>query len=217
MQSQALILFYAPTQTSRRKCQADAVTFQTEPGSVVYVPHGHWHATEASELSLAVLFTVNQEDWVSMITKKISAQLRQREAWREIPIGIRNPNFWRSRHAFVSELLADLKATADLITPDDLMSKFGGPFVLRYRVRDGIRLKVSSSGKNNKRAWILTISVDGKSASREIPPQLAKVCKWVIDNKLPFTGKAAIKALPTVDPEFIRKLLANYKCGACFK
>ena len=76
---------------------------------------------------------------------------------REIPIGMRAPEFWKSRDAFVSELLTDLKRTVDSITPSDVRSTLGGPFVLRYKVRDGTKFKVSRTDERNDRAEVAPI------------------------------------------------------------
>ena len=184
-----------------------SVTFETEPGSVVYIPHGHWHTTEASELSFAVLFTVSQGSWMSLITKQIFAQLRDRQAWREIAIGLRSSEFWQRRRAFVSELLADLKRTVDETTADDVMSALGGPFVMKYRLRDGIGLKVSRTGASGN--WTLVLSQNGKSTSREIPAKLATLFYWIAARTQAFTGESAVKGLPRENPEFILKTLSE--------
>jgi hypothetical protein len=186
-----------------------ALTFEAEPGTVVYVPHGHWHATKASEVSFAVLFTVRQDNWLSLITKMISARLRDREIWREIPIGLRASEYWKSHRAAVSSLLNDLAGTIGSICPEDIMSDLGGPLVLRYRVRHRTGFKVSRTGEPSQKTWSLTLSQDGRSASRKIAPRLAAVCRWIAARQDAFTGEAAVKSLRAVDPDFVLTTLSE--------
>lgn len=187
----------------------DAVAFDASPGSVVYIPHGYWHATEARELSFAVLFTVVQENWASLLTRHIATQLRAGEAWREIPIGLRSPDFWDQRGADVSRLLDDLKRRVARMTPGDVIAALGGPSALRYRVRDGVTIEVSSTGDPDNQTWTLVLSHDGKRAAREIPAALAAVCGWIASCGGAFTGQALVRSLDAVDPEFVVRTLSE--------
>jgi hypothetical protein len=188
---------------------ADATTFETEPGSVVYVPHGSWHETRTSGVSFAVLFTVCQENWASLITRHLAARLRDRPAWREIPIGLQSAGFWCSCRGLVSELLADLGRTVGSITSDDVMATLGGPAVLTYRIRDGVRLKVSRAGGPGNPKWALTLSQGGQSGSRPIPPELATVCRWIASHRRGFTGADAVAGLAAADPAFVLKAIGE--------
>jgi hypothetical protein len=182
----------------------DAMTFETDPGSVVYVPHGSWHATETTEVSLALLFVVSQDTWVSLVTRRLAALLRDRPAWREIPIGLQSPAFWRGRRGLVSELLCDLERTVASITAEDMMRTLGGPAVLTYRLQEGVGLKVSRSRDSG---WTLTLSQGGRVGSRPIPPELAMVCRWISNRKRRFTGAEAVARLPSSDPGFVLKAI----------
>lgn len=188
---------------------ADAITFETAPGSVVYVPHGQWHATEASDMSFAVLFTVTHDPWVSLVTKALAERLRDSEAWREIPIGLRSPRFWSDHGAAVSALLDDLKRTVSGTTADDLKSWLGGPSAVRYRVRKGISLQVSSAGSSESQRSTLVLTQNGKSARREVPRHLATVFEWIASRPAGFTGDSAVRSLRRVDPDIILRTIAE--------
>jgi 50S ribosomal protein L16 3-hydroxylase len=82
-----------------------------EPGSVLFVPRGYWHATEASEDTLALNFTYSQPTWADVVCAALRQQLHRDVQWRELADGIGSPDPARAAAcaARLSELLHQLQ------------------------------------------------------------------------------------------------------------
>jgi len=89
---------------------ADVITL--EPGSVLFVPRGHWHSTESSEDTLALNFTYSQPTWADVVSAALRQQLLKDVRWRELADGIGSPDPERNAAcgARLSELLHELQA-----------------------------------------------------------------------------------------------------------
>lgn len=56
----------------------DAEQVLTKPGSVVFVPAGYWHATQALDGdSTAIVFSMNRDSWSEKLTKEIERRLNR--------------------------------------------------------------------------------------------------------------------------------------------
>jgi 50S ribosomal protein L16 3-hydroxylase len=87
---------------------AEVVTLS--PGSVLFVPRGVWHSTEASEDTLALNFTYSQPTWADVVSAALRQQLHRDVQWRELADGIGSPDPERRAAclARLSELLHQL-------------------------------------------------------------------------------------------------------------
>jgi 50S ribosomal protein L16 3-hydroxylase len=54
-----------------------------EPGSVLYVPRGVWHATHASTDALSLNFTFTPPTWIDLLTAALRGRLALSSDWRE--------------------------------------------------------------------------------------------------------------------------------------
>ncbi|MBA3538902.1 MAG: hypothetical protein H0T79_04680 [Deltaproteobacteria bacterium] len=54
-----------------------------EPGSLLFVPRGVWHATDASSDALSLNFTYSAPTWIDVFTAALRSRLAQSSAWRE--------------------------------------------------------------------------------------------------------------------------------------
>lgn len=61
----------------------DAETFELHPGSLLYVPRGYWHSTEAAGDALALNFTFTAPAWLDLFTAAVRGRLAQSPEWRE--------------------------------------------------------------------------------------------------------------------------------------
>lgn len=57
------------------------------PGSLLYVPRGFWHATEAMEDSLSVNLCYGKAMWVDVLCEALYAHLLKQPAWRATALG----------------------------------------------------------------------------------------------------------------------------------
>lgn len=62
---------------------SDAEDFELNPGSLLYVPRGYWHSTEAQGDALALNFTFTAPTWVDLLTAALRGRLITSPEWRE--------------------------------------------------------------------------------------------------------------------------------------
>lgn len=89
---------------------ADAEGVVLRPGSVLYVPRGYWHRTEADGEALALNFTFSQPTWIDLFTAALRSRLLQSPEWRALADGAGSRNAERRVRAEsqLDELLAEL-------------------------------------------------------------------------------------------------------------
>ncbi len=61
----------------------DAQDFELKPGSLLYVPRGCWHSTEAEGDALALNFTFTAPTWIDLLSAALRSRLLQSPEWRE--------------------------------------------------------------------------------------------------------------------------------------
>jgi 50S ribosomal protein L16 3-hydroxylase len=85
-----------------------------KPGSMLFVPRGIWHRTEASDDALALNFTFNQPTWIDLFTLALRSRLSLSASWRELADGVnsdeaeRRDNAEAKLEALLIELTHDL-------------------------------------------------------------------------------------------------------------
>lgn len=75
--------------------------FELKPGSLLYVPPGHWHSTEAKGRALSLNFTFTAPSWADLFLSALRSRLILSPEWREAAL-------INESHKF-DELLAMLK------------------------------------------------------------------------------------------------------------
>ena len=65
---------------------ADCTEYVLEPGSVLFVPRGVWHMTEAVTDAVSFNFTFTPPTWIEIATTALRAKLSHSEKWRESAI-----------------------------------------------------------------------------------------------------------------------------------
>lgn len=66
----------------------DAQEFELTPGSVLFVPRGQWHSTEAAGDALALNFTFTPPTWIDLFTAAMRSRLALIPEWRETANGV---------------------------------------------------------------------------------------------------------------------------------
>jgi 50S ribosomal protein L16 3-hydroxylase len=59
-----------------------------KPGSILYVPRGYWHKTEAEGEALALNFTFSQPTWIDLFTLALRSRLSLSPEWRALAHGV---------------------------------------------------------------------------------------------------------------------------------
>jgi 50S ribosomal protein L16 3-hydroxylase len=67
---------------------ADAEVIDLQPGSVLFVPRGYWHATDAVGDTLALNFTYSQPTWADVVCAALRQQLLKSDQWRQLADGL---------------------------------------------------------------------------------------------------------------------------------
>lgn len=80
----------APLPTSMPK---EVETYELRPGSVLFVPRGYWHSTEAEGDALALNFTFTAPTWLDLFTAALRSRLSMSPEWRETANGVNDSNF----------------------------------------------------------------------------------------------------------------------------
>lgn len=93
---------------------ADATKVVLQPGSMLFVPRGYWHRTEAAGEALALNFTFSQPTWVDLFTAALRSRLLLSPEWRELADGVSSSD---DERRLIAEQKLDL-LLADLV--DDL-------------------------------------------------------------------------------------------------
>lgn len=69
----------------------DTVSFELKPGSVLFVPRGCWHETQAEGDALALNFTFTAPTWSDLFLSALRSRLILAPEWRETADGVSDP------------------------------------------------------------------------------------------------------------------------------
>lgn len=61
---------------------ASAASHELGPGAALFVPRGHWHATEALDDSLSLSFGLRAPSWAEVLVNTALSELAREPAWR---------------------------------------------------------------------------------------------------------------------------------------
>ena len=88
---------------------SSAQTIELKPGSLLFVPRGCWHSTEAQGEALALNFTFTAPTWIDLLTTALRSRLALSPHWRETANGVCDSNRRGFAEAYLETLLAELK------------------------------------------------------------------------------------------------------------
>ena len=69
----------------------DSEVFELRPGSLLFVPRGYWHETEATGEALSLNFTYSAPTWIDLLSAALRGRLAQSPEWRETADGLCDP------------------------------------------------------------------------------------------------------------------------------
>ncbi len=86
-----------------RRMPADARTITLEPGSLLFVPRGTWHTTEALTDAMSLNFTYTAPTWIDLLMAALRSRLALASAWRDTA----RPSSAQEFDALLQELAED--------------------------------------------------------------------------------------------------------------
>lgn len=196
-------------------------TAEMKPGSVLFLPRGTWHYTEANEPSLSLSITISPPTLIDCAMEQIRWLLLQDSAWREPLYGATGNGAQHANlHAHAKQLLARLPQLVSSLTPEDLMQ---APIPVAKRldqISDKSRFQripdavLEVEDQKSPQGLPVAIIRQGHSESTtrisarlEVPPEALAVFRWIGEQRKPFTGAEVIKAFPPVPFEELKKIL----------
>ena len=198
-------------------------TAEMKPGTVLFLPRGTWHYTEAGEPSLSLSITISPPTLIDCAMEQLRWLLLQDSAWRE-PLygatasGAMNENL----RAHTQCLLERLPQLVSCLSPEDLIA---APIPVAKRldtINDKTRfqripdavLEVEAN-KSLQDMSVVSIRLGHSdssariSARLEILAEVLAVFRWVDVQTKPFTGADVQAAFPKLASEELKKILAT--------
>jgi 50S ribosomal protein L16 3-hydroxylase len=86
----------------------NAESFDLVPGSLLFVPRGSWHSTEAEGDALALNFTFSAPTWIDLFSAALRSRLSMSPEWRETADGVSDSNRRADAEDKFNSLLAQL-------------------------------------------------------------------------------------------------------------
>ncbi len=91
-----------------REMPQNSQTYVLKPGSVLFVPRGYWHETEAEGDAMALNFTFTAPAWMDLFLAALRSRLAQFPEWRETANGVASPDQRENAEEKLDSLLSML-------------------------------------------------------------------------------------------------------------
>lgn len=197
-------------------------TAEMKPGSVLFLPRGTWHYTEAGEPSLSLSITISPPTLIDCAMEQLRWLLLQDSAWRQPLYGATANGFmYESLRAHTQRLLERLPQIVSCLSPEDLIA---APIPVAKRldqISDKTRFQripdaaLEVEAKTAQGLSVVSIRLGHSdsstriSARLEIPAEVLAVFRWVEQQHKPFTGAAVQAAFPKLPFEELKKILVT--------
>jgi len=176
------------------------------PGSILFMPRGTWHYTEAEEDSMSMSIVLNPPTQVDHLLSQLKITLLQDAAWRAPCYGLGN------KGSIDTKLYGKLpnkiyKLTKSYQNPDSPLWIFHKDS--RYLRNPGIEAQITSS-EGYYQVEYPKLGEKGITGTvkREVSKDIAGVFHWIMRQGGPFTVGECKKNSPTVSPADFKELFA---------
>ena len=202
--------------------RASFKTAHLQPGSVLFLPRGTWHYTEASDDSLSLSIMIDPVPALQCALDQLRLLLLQDGDWRQPLYGARGSgrNYAAAR-AQAAILLAALPAIVARLAPEDLLDSSSGPDRCLEQIDSGSRFQrtpyahlecrpgeVSGMHKLAVR-FGHTASLTQRSAHADISAATLSVFQWIeAQTAGPFSGAAVQAAFPAAPFAVLKDVLS---------
>lgn len=198
-------------------------TAEMKPGTVLFLPRGTWHYTEAGEPSLSLSITISPPTLLDCAMEQIRWLLLQDSAWREPLYGATASGaLHENLRAHAQRLLERLPQLVSSLSPEDLIQT-PIPVAKRLdqisaktrfqRIPDAV-LEVETDQSPQGLSVVCIRLGHSESSTRisarlEIPAEVLAVFRWIDGQRKPFTGADVQTAFPKVTFEELKKTLVT--------
>ncbi len=167
----------------------DAEVFDLEPGSVLFVPRGAWHSTEADEDTLALNFTFGQPTWADLVLVGLRRRLLKDGDWRELATGLTSRDAARAEacKATLIEKLASLQREVEQLSPSEITEAFDEAPWYQLVAEGFLRVE---DGK------VLASVGDDETFEIDADESLHEVLGWLGEQGTPFSAAAMAPHFP---------------------
>jgi 50S ribosomal protein L16 3-hydroxylase len=180
---------------------ADAITVDMKPGSVLFLPRGTWHATEAALNSLSLTFGFFPPTRVDVVLAALRRRLLAREAWRA---PLRPAGALEAEAAGLAALLPDLVREIEALSPRDLLAAAlpaPPPLYIRH---PGARMAIAEEAGGAR----VSLDVPGEDLCEiEAASETLPLFRWIAAREEPFSAEEAGGAHPRLSPGLARSAL----------
>jgi hypothetical protein len=186
------------------------------PGSVLFLPRGTWHRTEASEDSYSLSIVLRPPSVLDVVQQQLHGLLLQNPAWRAPLYGLRDAHEAKpAALAHVTSLLAALPDQLARLTAQDLVPRTADEQIAAIHPASRFRRIPTSRADTtlrNRIAMSLRVSAwDANWVARttletDAPAVLERVIGWLAARTSEFTLGDVERAFPALRAADLRQL-----------
>ncbi len=201
----ASVARYARGAPPREMPREGRLELVAEPGTVVFLPRGHWHATQADEPSLSLTFACKEVPWAALVSRHLEAELRQLDEWRAFPCASQRVGRAdrAQRVATLAGLLETLGAVVSNLSAEHLVGEWSRPPVplfQRGRASQPTYVEAPDAGSE---PLVRLRQPGGRLRLLQIPREHDRLVRWVMAATFPIAAPdlAALAGCTVVDAE----------------
>jgi 50S ribosomal protein L16 3-hydroxylase len=194
---------------------APASEVDLQPGSVLYVPQGSWHETEASGESLSLNICVQATSWLDhVLLPALRASLLQNAKWRRWPTGMFGTA--EARNAARDELAQLLEGlpqdlrdlTADCFLDNQAPRRLKPAALVRRNPLISLHIdRYTGGGRGVVRIIYRRPLMTPRQVEVELSAHQLRACSWVATYKGTFAIKELCAAAPGISKADLNALL----------
>lgn len=180
--------------------EAEFDSIDMSPGSVLYMPRGTWHFTEASVDSVAVSIIVNPPPAVDAILEHLKFTLLQESRWREPLYGAWREDGKVAAYQHIDNLLGELNRLVGSLTPAQIVESSSNLHHrlnlidedTRFQVIPTARLSIDTGPGDSCQIRILNEDLIGgerETLNIRTDNVTSDLIGWIADRKGPFSAR----------------------------
>jgi len=177
-----------------KKMPKDSIEIVLKPGSLLFLPRGLWHTTEAMGESISLNFTFTPPTWIHYLISALTNQLSSDVRWRDTADGITSANSKTKKEALqkFSGLLRSLSEELKNADAKDLLLNSENRKV-RYRRRPTSKVSIG--------AKVVSVRSQGGLVKLELDKPLRSLLIWICRNRSLFDSSDIINRFHELDTE----------------